>query len=63
MEFMRQALFSWLPIVFMVALWLYFMGRIRSTRQRELGELFQRLERVEGLLGRIAVTLERGATR
>jgi len=62
-EFMRQAFFNWFPVVVLVAVWLYFMSSIRSTRQRELGELFQRLERVEGLLGRIAVALERGTTR
>ena len=63
MDFIGQSVFSWVPIAIAVGLWLFFMTRIRTTRQRELGELFQRLERVEALLGRIAVTLDRRGTR
>ena len=61
-EFMWQGISRGLPIVFLVGLWLYFMTNIRASRRQELEELFQHMQRLEGLLDRIAVTLERRTT-
>ena len=61
-EFVWQGISRWLPIVVLVGLWLYFMTKIRASRRRELVELFQHMQRLEGLLDRIAVTLERRTT-
>jgi len=61
-EVMPQILIAWLPIVVLVGLWLFFMGRIGASRQRERAELVQHVERVESLLERIAAALERRTT-
>jgi preprotein translocase subunit YajC len=62
MEFMWQGISGLLPIVLLVGLWFYFMTKIKASRRQELLELFQHMQRVEGLLDRIAVTLERRTT-
>jgi ATP-dependent Zn protease len=56
-------LISWLPFLILFAFWLYFMKRMKSSRQPELVErAFQHYDRTEALLERIALTLERGET-
>lgn len=60
MESISQAIIRWLPVVLLVGLWFYFMTKIKASRKQELVALFGHMERVEGLLDRIAVTLERG---
>ena len=51
---------SWLPFIVFLVVWLYFMKKTRTPRQRELVERsFEHMDRVEALLERIAANLEK----
>ena len=51
---------SWLPFLLLIAFWIFFMTRMRAGRQGELIERsFQHMDRVEALLERIAVGIDR----
>jgi hypothetical protein len=63
MEITSRVLYAWLPVIALVGLWIYFMGRIKATRRGEFGEVLDRLQHIEALLDRIAAGLERGAGR
>jgi ATP-dependent Zn protease len=52
---------SWSPFLLLIAFWIYFMKRFRSSRHQELVERnFVHMDRVEALLERIAKAQERG---
>ena len=51
---------SWLPFILLLVFWVYFMKKMRASRQGELIDRnFEHMERVETLLTRIATSLER----
>jgi hypothetical protein len=53
---------SWLPFLLLLAFWVFFMKKVRMSRQAELiDRTFEHQVRVEALLERIAVSLERQA--
>jgi len=59
-----NAIISWFPFLLLIGFWIYFIKRMKFSRQRELIELsFQHYARVEALLERIALALERGEQR
>jgi hypothetical protein len=52
-------LISWAPFILLIGFWVYFMRRMRTSRQGELIErTFNHYDRVEALLERIALNLE-----
>ena len=55
-----SALVSWIPVIVLVGFWVYFMRKLKASRQPELAaRSFQHMERVEALLERIAVAVEK----
>jgi hypothetical protein len=53
-------LLSWLPFILLLLFWLYFMNKMKTSRQAELIERsFQHMDRVEALLERIATNTEK----
>lgn len=54
-QFLVSLLRTWAPILLLVALWLFFMRRLRPFSQQQA----RHLERQVELLERIAVALER----
>jgi ATP-dependent Zn protease len=55
-----NALISWLPFLLLIAFWVFFMKKMRVSRQGDLiDRSFEHQARVEALLERIAVSLER----
>ena len=60
MEAWWRAIISWVPFLLLIGFWIYFVRKMKMSRQRELIERsFIHYDRVEALLDRIAVTLER----
>jgi ATP-dependent Zn protease len=55
-----SALFSWIPFIVLIVFWIYFMKRMKASRHPELvARTFQHMERVEALLERIAIAVEK----
>jgi ATP-dependent Zn protease len=55
-----KLIISWSPFLLLILFWIYFMKKMRASRQGELIErTFKHYDRVEALLERIAVGLER----
>jgi len=51
---------TWAPLLLILAFWVFFMSRMKVSRQGELVERnFQHMDRVEKLLERILEELER----
>ena len=51
---------SWMPFILLLMFWLFFMKKMKTSRQGELIERsFQHMDRVEALLERIASNLEK----
>lgn len=60
MEAWWNAIVSWIPFLLLIAFWVFFMKRMKTSRQGELIERsFDHMARVEALLERIATSLER----
>jgi hypothetical protein len=61
---MESLLYTWAPIILMIAFWVFFMRRLGSLRH---GKYMERnlafMERQEQLLERIATALERRNAR
>lgn len=59
MEAWLNMLISWFPFILLIAFWIFFMKKMKTSRQGELVErTFQHMDRVEALLERIARNLE-----
>ena len=60
MQVWWNAIMSWVPFLLLIGFWVYFLKKMKVSRQRELVErAFQHYDRTEALLERIAVQLER----
>jgi ATP-dependent Zn protease len=60
METWWNMFISWLPFILLILFWVYFMRKMKTSRQGELIERnFLHMERVEALLERIANGLEK----
>ena len=55
---------SWLPLLLLIVFWFYFWKNMKPSRHGQLIErTFEHYDRVEKLLERIAVGVERGVVR
>ena len=55
-----NALISWVPFLLLIVFWIFFVKKMRVTRQGELiDRTFEHQDRVVALLERIAVAVER----
>ena len=58
--FLTNFFFSWGPLIFLAIVWIYFMRKLRFGKQ---GDYMKRanahMDKVEGLLERIAVSIEK----
>ena len=55
-----SAVVSWIPLIILIVFWGYFMRKLKASRQPELAaRSFQHMDRVEALLERIAVAVEK----
>jgi ATP-dependent Zn protease len=55
-----RAVISWVPFLLLIGFWVYFMKKLKASRQPELVErTFQHMERVEAMLERIVVAVEK----
>ena len=67
MESLWRVVLQWVPFLVLIGFWIFFMfsmGRSKAVkRQRELVERsFQHMDRIETLLERIAITIEKRPT-
>jgi ATP-dependent Zn protease len=54
-----NAIISWVPFILLIGFWLYFMKKMRTSRQGQLiDRSFEHMDRVEALLQRIATALD-----
>jgi ATP-dependent Zn protease len=63
-EVLWRVIMSWLPFIVIIGFWIFFMFQMKNNktvlRQRQLVERsFEHMERVEVLLERIAVAVNR----
>ena len=64
MEAWRNFVVTWIPLLLILAFWVFFMWKTKASRHGALTERsFEHMERVEALLERIATSLERPPPR
>jgi preprotein translocase subunit YajC len=52
---------SWLPFVVLILVWVFLSQRLRGTNVEQIKKYYEEMQRMNALLDRIAVALERRA--
>ena len=52
---------SWLPFVLLILVWVFLSQRLRGTNVQQMNRYYEEMQRMNTLLDRIAVALEKRA--